>query len=68
MKAGMITWIKLADHLKDSGFTKENIGVYLMYGLSGQELAEIIEGINFIKGLDVRINLTEFSPIPDNKY
>ncbi len=53
--------------LKAAGFTKENIGVYLMYGLPGQELAEVIEGINFLKGLDVRINLTEFSPIPGTK-
>jgi len=53
--------------LKAAGFTKENIGVYLMYGLPGQELAEVIEGINFLKGLDVRINLTEFSPIPHTK-
>ena len=50
--------------IKDAGFTKENIGVYLMYGLPGQELAEVREGIHFLRGLDVRIHLTEFSPIP----
>jgi radical SAM superfamily enzyme YgiQ (UPF0313 family) len=47
------------------GFTKEQIGVYLMYGLPGQEFEEVKEGIEFLKGLDVRIHLTEFSPIPD---
>jgi radical SAM superfamily enzyme YgiQ (UPF0313 family) len=50
-------------YLKQNGFTKENIGVYLMYGLPGQELQEVKEGIEFLKSLDVRINLTEFSPI-----
>jgi radical SAM superfamily enzyme YgiQ (UPF0313 family) len=46
------------------GFTKEQIGVYLMYGLPGQEFEEVKDGIEFLKGLDVRIHLTEFSPIP----
>ena len=50
--------------LKAAGFTKENIGVYLMFGLPGQNLAEVMEGINYLQDLDVRINLTEFSPIP----
>ncbi len=53
--------------LKAAGFTKDNIGVYLMYGLPGQDLSEVKEGIKFLQGLDVRINLTEFSPIPDTQ-
>jgi len=36
-------------YLKQNGFTKENIGVYLMYGLPGQELQEVKEGIEFLK-------------------
>jgi radical SAM superfamily enzyme YgiQ (UPF0313 family) len=50
-------------HLKRQGFTKKDIGVYLMYGLPGQDLNEVKEGIRFSKGLDVHINLAEFSPI-----
>jgi radical SAM superfamily enzyme YgiQ (UPF0313 family) len=50
--------------LKRYGFTKREIGVYLMYGLLGQGLEEVKEGVKFLKNLDVRINLTEFSPIP----
>lgn len=49
--------------LKQQGFIKQDIGVYLIYGLPGQELEEVTEGIKFLKSLDVRINLTEFSPI-----
>jgi radical SAM superfamily enzyme YgiQ (UPF0313 family) len=45
------------------GFTKKEVGVYLMYGLPGQELLEVREGITFLKTMGVRINLTEFSPI-----
>ncbi len=51
-------------YLKKYGFTKKQIGVYLMYGLPGQELSEVKDGIDFIKSLGVKINLTEFSPIP----
>lgn len=50
--------------LKRYGFTKDNIGVYLMFGLPGQSIEEVNEGIAYLKQLDVRINLTEFSPIP----
>lgn len=50
-------------NLKKQGFSKNEIGVYLMYGLPGQAINEVIEGIEFLKGLGVRINLTEFSPI-----
>jgi radical SAM superfamily enzyme YgiQ (UPF0313 family) len=51
-------------NLKRQGFTKSDTGVYLMYGLPGQELDEVREGIEFLKSLDVRINLTEYSPVP----
>jgi radical SAM superfamily enzyme YgiQ (UPF0313 family) len=51
-------------NLKRHGFQKEQVGVYLMYGLPGQELGEVREGVEFIKSLGLRINLTEFSPLP----
>ncbi len=55
--------VKAVTYLKRNGYKKENIGVYLMYGLPNQGLDEVEEGIKFLKKLDVRINLTEFSPI-----
>lgn len=51
--------------LKRNGFSKREIGVYLMFGLPGQELEEVKEGVRFLKDHGVRINLTEFSPIPN---
>jgi radical SAM superfamily enzyme YgiQ (UPF0313 family) len=51
-------------NLKRHGFRKEQVGAYLMYGLPGQELKEVEEGIKFLQDLDLRVNLTEFSPIP----
>lgn len=57
--------LKLAvKNLKKHDFTKEQVGVYLMYGLPGQGLEEVKEGIEFLKALDLKINLTEFSPVP----
>ncbi|MCX8031117.1 MAG: radical SAM protein [Thermodesulfovibrionales bacterium] len=53
--------------LKKVGFTKEEIGVYVMYGLPGQEIKEVKESINFLKPLDVKIHLTEFSPLKGTK-
>jgi radical SAM superfamily enzyme YgiQ (UPF0313 family) len=50
-------------YLRKEGFSKKEIGVYLMYGLPGQQLGEVKDGINFLKTLGVRICLTEFSPI-----
>jgi len=55
---------KSIELLKKAGFTKKEIGVYLMFGLPGQGLKEVIEGVNFLKSLSVRIHLTEYSPIP----
>ncbi|MCX8069308.1 MAG: radical SAM protein [Thermodesulfovibrionales bacterium] len=55
--------LKAIQNLKSVGFTKDEIGVYLMYGLIGQGFDEVIEGIKFLKGLQVKIHLTEYSPI-----
>jgi radical SAM superfamily enzyme YgiQ (UPF0313 family) len=57
-------FISAVERLKMQGFKKEQIGVYLMYGLPDQSLEEVKEGVKFLKSLNVRINLTEFSPIP----
>jgi radical SAM superfamily enzyme YgiQ (UPF0313 family) len=50
--------------LRKQGFTKNDIGVYLMYGLPGQGFEEVSSGVDFLKSLDTRIHLAEFSPIP----
>ncbi len=60
-------FIGAIDRLKRAGFKGHEIGVYLMYGLPRQELREIKEGIEFVKGLGVLVKLTEFSPIRGTK-
>jgi radical SAM superfamily enzyme YgiQ (UPF0313 family) len=49
--------------LREAGFIKSELGVYIMYGLPGQGIPDVKESISFLKGLCVRINLTEFAPI-----
>ena len=50
-------------YLKKENFSKKEIGVYLMYGLPGQQWEEVKDGVSFLKSLGVSIYLTEFSPI-----
>jgi Radical SAM superfamily len=49
--------------LKGAGIPGREIGVYLMYGLPGQGLREVKDGVRFVRGLGVRVYLTEFAPI-----
>lgn len=56
--------VNAVDILKRRGFTRNNIGVYLMYGLPGQSFQEVKGGVEFLKSLDISIYLAEFSPIP----
>ncbi len=55
--------IKAVALLKKYGFTKNELGVYLMYGLPGQQWSEVKEGVGFLQSLAVRIYLAEFSPV-----
>lgn len=55
-------------YLKKTGFSSQEIGVYIMYGLPGQSIDEVYSGVNFLKKLKVRIHLTEFSPIKGTYY
>ena len=50
-------------YFKKEVFSKKEIGVYLMYGLPGQQWDEVKEGVRFLKTLGVSIHLAEFSPV-----
>ncbi len=63
-KVNISEFLNAVGSLKKHGFTKSEIGVYLIYGLYGQELSEVTDSIKFLMSQDVTINLTEFSPIP----
>jgi radical SAM superfamily enzyme YgiQ (UPF0313 family) len=51
-------------HLLQAGFAGSDIGAYLMYGLYGQTWEEVCAGVDYLMQLGIKINLTEYSPIP----
>lgn len=53
--------------LKSAGFGKEHIGVYLLFGLPGQPWEEVCRSVDYLQGLQVKIFLNEFSPIPGTR-
>ncbi len=50
--------------LKEAGFGQKEIGVYLLWGLPGQELTEVEASIRFVAELGASPYLAEYSPIP----
>ncbi|MBN2411064.1 radical SAM protein [candidate division KSB1 bacterium] len=50
--------------LKNAGFSRDNIGVYVMMGLPDQDFEEVTKSVNFVLDLGVKVNLASFSPIP----
>ena len=51
-------------HLQEAGFVREEIGVYLLIGLPGQEDDEVAASIRRIKALGATPVLALYSPIP----
>ncbi|MGC8976699.1 MAG: B12-binding domain-containing radical SAM protein [Candidatus Ratteibacteria bacterium] len=51
-------------YLIDAGFTKEEIGVYILAGLPGQKPKEVFETIKILKNYPCKIKIAEYSPIP----
>jgi radical SAM superfamily enzyme YgiQ (UPF0313 family) len=51
-------------NLKRAGYSREEIGVYIMAGLPGQRAGEVEESIAFVRETGARPMLVEYSPIP----
>lgn len=51
-------------HLKEAGYKKEEIGIYLLCGLPGQTYDEVLESILFVKSCGAKPIIAEYSPIP----
>jgi radical SAM superfamily enzyme YgiQ (UPF0313 family) len=59
---------KTMNILFKAGFTKENIGIYILMGLPGQTNEDVKKTIRFIKDFDLKPKLCEYSPIPYTEY
>lgn len=51
-------------HLLRAGFHGGQIGAYVLMGLPGQPVAEVIQSMCFVLGLGIKLSLASYSPIP----
>ena len=51
-------------YLKEAGYKSEDIGIYILCGLPGQEESEVRESIRYVQNCGARPIITEYSPIP----
>ncbi len=58
------TFRRAVDFLTEAGFSREELGAYLMVGLPGQDVREVQESVDFVLGLGLKPLLAEYSPIP----
>lgn len=56
------------DHLFCAGFTASHIRSYILMGLPGQRLEEVIRSVRYVLSLGIQVNLASFSPIPGTAY
>ncbi|MFH1091089.1 MAG: radical SAM protein [Pseudomonadota bacterium] len=54
-------------NLISAGFRPDKIGVYVLFGLPGQPLEEVLGTIRTVKALGTRPYLTEYSPLPGTR-
>jgi hypothetical protein len=48
----------------DAGFSRSEIGAYVIMGLPAQGMDEVLDSLLFVFGLGIKISLSSFSPIP----
>lgn len=60
-------FVSAVNHLTESGFQKNQIETYILMGLPGQGISEVINTMFFAAQLGVIIKLASFSPIPGTK-
>jgi radical SAM superfamily enzyme YgiQ (UPF0313 family) len=54
-------------NLKKAGFSREQIGVYILFGLPGQPLDEVLGTADQVKALGARPYAAEYSPLPHTR-
>lgn len=63
-KTSRETFLSAVESLRSTGFSTEQIGVYLLVGLPGQSRAQIEDDIDLVLGSGAHPRLAEYSPIP----
>ncbi|MGL1863402.1 MAG: radical SAM protein [Pseudodesulfovibrio sp.] len=57
-------WEDGAQNLLDAGFNLDDIGVYILFGLPNQNLANVEEAIGHVRSFGFRPHLAHYTPIP----
>lgn len=55
--------VQAVDHLTEAGYKAKELEAYVLMGLPGQDLEEVIASIIFVHNLGIQISLASFSPI-----
>jgi len=59
--------IRAVEHLTQAGYRSKELEAYVLMGLPGQDLEEVIASILFVHQLGVQVRLASFSPIPGTR-
>jgi hypothetical protein len=57
-------YVRAARALLNAGFTRDQVGVYILAGLPGQSAEQIAGSISFVHASGLRPFVSEYSPIP----
>lgn len=66
-KVSADTFTNAVDYLETAGFLRNQIGAYILMGLPGQTINDVLDTIFFVTQHGVKIKLAQFSPIPGTK-
>lgn len=57
-------WEDGAKNLLDAGFDLDDIGVYILFGLPGQDLNNVGQAVDHVRAFGFRPHLAHYTPIP----
>jgi radical SAM superfamily enzyme YgiQ (UPF0313 family) len=63
-KVDNIEFLRAVAHLRRAGYPGQQVGVYILVGLPGQESKEVEESVAFVRNAGAKPILVEYSPIP----
>ncbi len=55
------------DFLEKAGYNRSDLGVYVIMGLPGQSVEEVLQSMLFVHSIGAKIFLSSFSPIPGTR-
>lgn len=60
-------FLKAVSHLRAAGFTKDQVGAYLLVGLPGQDFSSVARSIETVKKSGITPVLAYYTPIPHTR-